>query len=118
MRELTLRSVFVDALERFGTRPAITFRGRSHSYADVVSAANQLAHRLAEAGVGPGTVVALLMSNCPEYVIADQAIARCGAVKVPLSDMLSASEIDYILADSGASPHLAPGAAPIASHIS
>ncbi len=102
MRELTLRSVFVDALERFGTRPAVTFGGHSHSYADVVSAANQLAHRLAEAGVGPGTVVALLMSNCPEYVIADQAIARCGAVKVPLSDMLSASEIDYILADSGA----------------
>ncbi|WP_281690614.1 class I adenylate-forming enzyme family protein [Pseudonocardia thermophila] len=102
MIDLTLKSVFVDALDRFGDRPALYHQGRTHSYADIVADANRLAHRLRATGVGPGVAVALMMSNRPEYVVADQAILRCGAIKVPLNDMLSVKEIDYILRDSGA----------------
>jgi fatty-acyl-CoA synthase/long-chain acyl-CoA synthetase len=102
MTDLTLKSVMVAALDRFASRPAVHYQGRTYSYGEIVTAANQLAHRLRDADVGPGVAVALMMSNGPEYVIADQAILRCGAVKVPLNDMLSPSEIDYILRDSGA----------------
>ncbi|WP_131769270.1 class I adenylate-forming enzyme family protein [Candidatus Protofrankia californiensis] len=102
MTDLTLKSLFVDALDRFGSRPAVHYQGQTYSYGDIVTAANQLAHRLRQEGVGPGVSVALMMSNRPEYVVADQAILRCGAVKVALNDMLSASEIDYILRDSDA----------------
>jgi fatty-acyl-CoA synthase/long-chain acyl-CoA synthetase len=76
--------------------------GRSWSYAEVCADANRLAHALRRMGVGPGTPVALRMSNCAEYVVADQAILRLGAAKVPLNDMLSAGEATYILRDSGA----------------
>ncbi|WP_235609020.1 AMP-binding protein, partial [Frankia casuarinae] len=100
--DLTLKAVFVDALDRFGARPALHYQGRTYGYGEIVAAANQLAHRLRAAGVGPGVSVALMMSNRPEYIVADQAILRCGAVKVALNDMLSASEIDYILRDSEA----------------
>ncbi|WP_462187598.1 MULTISPECIES: class I adenylate-forming enzyme family protein [unclassified Frankia] len=115
--DLTLKAVFVDALDRFGARPALHYQGRTYGYGEIVAAANQLTHRLRAAGVGPGVSVALMMSNRPEYIVADQAILRCGAVKVALNDMLSASEIDYILRDSEARVVLADaGMLPAALH--
>lgn len=102
MNDLSLKSLFVAGLDRFGDRPFLHHDGRTHTYAEITAQANRLAHRLRAAGVGPGVTVALLMSNRPEYVIADQAIVRCGAVRVALNDLLSAGEIDYILRDSDA----------------
>src|SRR5699024_9773228 len=75
---------------------------RQITYAELAGQANQLAHALNELGVGPGDAVALLMENCVEYLVADQAIIRIGAAKVPLNSMLSPEEIAFIVADSGA----------------
>lgn len=100
--DLTLRQLFVGALDRFRDRLALVFDGRTWSYAELVGAANRLAHALVGAGVGPGTPVALMMSNRAEYVVADQALLRCGAAKVPINDMLAPTEIGHILRDSGA----------------
>jgi fatty-acyl-CoA synthase/long-chain acyl-CoA synthetase len=99
---VTLRSLFVGGLERFGARPALQVAGRVTSYADLVADANRLAHALVAAGVTAGAPVAIMMSNRAEWVVADQAIIRAGAAKVPVNDMLSAPEIDYLLRDSGA----------------
>ncbi|OZM78029.1 class I adenylate-forming enzyme family protein [Pseudonocardia sp. MH-G8] len=113
--DLTLRTLFASALDRFGERPALVFADRTWSYRELARDANRLAHALVAAGVGPGTPVALMMSNRAEYVIADQAVLRCGAAKVPINDMLSPSEIAYILCDSGAVVALADeGMAPAA----
>ncbi|MDA8102656.1 MAG: AMP-binding protein [Nitrospiraceae bacterium] len=102
MRSMTLKSLFVEALARFGPQPLLHYGGRTFTYEEIVSDANRLANRLCAEGVGPGVPVAIMMSNRPEFVVADQAVLRCGAVKVALNDMLSAKEIDYILRDSGA----------------
>ncbi|MDA8208227.1 MAG: AMP-binding protein [Actinomycetota bacterium] len=102
MRAMTLKSLYVDALSRFGPQPLLHFRGRTYTYAEIVADANRLANRLRAQGVGPGVPVAIMTSNCPEFVVADQAVLRCGAVKVALNDMLSAKEIEYILRDSRA----------------
>ena len=99
---LTLRSLFVGALERHGPRPALQVAGRVTSYAELVADADRLAHVLVAAGVAPGTPVAIMMSNRAEWVVADQAIIRAGGAKVPVNDMQSAREIDYLLRDSGA----------------
>lgn len=105
----TLRSLFI-GLDRFGDRPALVHDGVTWTYGQLVRQANRLAHALHDLGVGPGSPVALLMSNRVEYLVADQAVIRLGAAKVPLNDMLSASEIAFILADSGATVAIAdPG---------
>ena len=62
----------------------------------------RLASALTAKGVIRGTKVALLLRNCPEYVIADLAILKLGAVKVPLNELLSPDETDYCLNHSGA----------------
>ena len=102
MRSMTLKSLFVEALARFGPQPLLHYRERTFTYEEIISDANRLANRLFAEGVGPGVPVAIMMSNRPEFVVADQAVLRCGAVKVALNDMLSAKEIDYILRDSRA----------------
>lgn len=102
MRDMTLKSLYIDALARFDSQPLLHYRDDTYSYGEVVTDANRLANRLRAEGVGPGVPVAIMTSNCPEFVIADQAVLRCGAVKVALNDMLSAKDIEYILRDSKA----------------
>jgi fatty-acyl-CoA synthase len=97
----TLRGLFIPALDRFGARPAVVASGVTWTYRDIVDRANRLAHYLHNAGVAAGDPVALAVSNRAEWIIADQAIIRAGAAKVPINDMLSAREIEYILGDSG-----------------
>ena len=105
----TLRGLFTAALDRFGERPAVVAGGVTWTYRDIVDHANRLAHYLHRMGVGAGDPVALAISNRAEWIIADQAIIRAGAAKVPVNDMLSAREIEYILNDSGARVALVDG---------
>jgi fatty-acyl-CoA synthase len=102
----TLAPLF-EALRGFGDRPAIRFGGDTWTYQRLVDEADRLARGLIGLGVGPGVPVALMMSNRPEYLVADLAVIRCGAIKVPLNDMLSQGEIAHILADSGAAVAIA-----------
>lgn len=106
-KDVTLHSLFEGTLERFGTRPAVRAGDRELTYRDIALAANRLAHVLIGHGVEPGSPVALMMSNRLEWVVADQAIIRAGAAKVPVNSMLSATEVAYILHDSGAAIALA-----------
>lgn len=99
---LTLRTLMTGAMTRYGEREAIVADGKTWSFRDLDEAANRLAHALRDLGVASGTPVALMLSNSAEYVIADQALLRLGAAKVPLNDMLSPHEAAYILRDSNA----------------
>lgn len=98
----TLRGLIVTAVDRFQDRPALTVAERVVTYRDLLSDANRLAHALVGWGVTPGTPVVLLMPNSVEYVIADQAILRCGAAKVPINTALATPEIHFILGDCAA----------------
>ncbi|MCC5858856.1 MAG: AMP-binding protein [Ectothiorhodospiraceae bacterium] len=93
---------FPNALRKYGDRTAVQFNGRRLSYGELLGQACQAAHALMGAGITPGTRVALVMSNCLEYAVADQAIIQCGGAKVPLNHMLGEKEIRYILKDANA----------------
>lgn len=99
---LDLRTLLTGALKQHARRPAVVADGRTWTYAELDETSNRLAHRLREHGVGPSTPVALMMSNGAEYVVADLAVLKLGAAKVPLNDMLSPDEATYILRNSGA----------------
>jgi acyl-CoA synthetase (AMP-forming)/AMP-acid ligase II len=60
------------------------------------------AHALAADGVKPGDRVALLLMNSAEFIESFFAIARLGAVIVPLNWRLTPEELRFILQDSGA----------------
>ena len=99
---LTLRALFTGKLGRFGDRPAVVHGAATMTYRDLDRQMGRLARGLASFGIGPGDAVAVMMSNRAEFLISDQAIIALGAVKVPVNHMLAATEIAFILADSGA----------------
>lgn len=84
-------------------RTAITFRGKSWTYAELDDRATRLAHGLSELGVGPGDRVAVLSRNHPVYLEALFAAGLLGAAFVPLNVRLTAPEVAHCLRDSGVS---------------
>lgn len=99
---LDLRTLLTGALRAHARRPAVVADGRTWTFGELDETSDRLAHALQELGVGPSVPVALMMSNGAEYVVADLAILKLGAAKVPLNDMLSAEEATYILRNSRA----------------
>ena len=71
-------------------------------YAAARRAALQLARRLTERGVLPGDRVACLMFNSVEHWLAYYAAAAAGAIFVSLNTRLAQSELQAIVAHSGA----------------
>src|SRR2546423_823859 len=57
---------------------------------------------LAALGVKHGDRVALVMSDCPEMMVAMLAVMGLGAIVVPCSTMLKPAELQYMLEDSAA----------------
>ena len=81
-----------------------THSGRRSSFAELDARANRSANFLSsELGVKKGDRVALLLMNSPEFMETFFAIAKLGAVCVPLNWRLVADELQFILKDSGAS---------------
>lgn len=98
----TLKHLYESVLNRYETEPAITFGDDTVSYGELDNRSARLANALVDLGHNPEDRVGLLMSNHPEYAIADIALARAGLAKVPLNDMLDRGDIEYMLANSDA----------------
>ena len=73
---------------------------RSLSYRDLDQQSNRLADSLSKIGVVKSDHIAMLMPNSPEFLIAWLAIAKLGAVVVPVNNSYKASELEYVLSDS------------------
>ena len=87
--------MFIRALRRFADRPCLTMGDQTVTYRDIDEASNRLAHVLSRRGIGVGDPVALYLRNGFEVVIADMAIIKLGAVRTPLNEMLSASDVGF-----------------------
>jgi acyl-CoA synthetase (AMP-forming)/AMP-acid ligase II len=76
--------------------------GRRLSYRELNARANCVANGLRGIGVGEGDRVALLLMNGAEFVESFFAVGKIGAVNVPLNWRLVPDELEFILADAGA----------------
>jgi O-succinylbenzoate-CoA ligase len=71
------------------------------TYAELNRRCNRLANALRDAGIERGERVGLLLMNSAEFMEAYFALAKVGAVVVPLNWRLVADELAFILKDSG-----------------
>lgn len=60
--------------------PAIIFEGRVITYGELNAQANRYAHYFAAQGLQKGDVVALLMENRPEFLIAATGLSKLGVI--------------------------------------
>ncbi|HEY0604298.1 MAG TPA: amino acid adenylation domain-containing protein, partial [Herpetosiphonaceae bacterium] len=81
---------------------AVTFEGRSLSYAALNRRANQLAHALQELGVGPETRVGIYLPRSLEMIVAVLAVLKAGGAYVPLDPNYPPDRVAFMVRDSGA----------------
>ncbi|MAT03052.1 MAG: 2-succinylbenzoyl-CoA synthetase [Acidimicrobiaceae bacterium] len=75
--------------------------GRRFSYTELNGRSNQVAHALRSIDVTHGDRVGLLLMNGTEFIETFFAVAKIGAVNVPLNWRLVADELEFILDDAG-----------------
>lgn len=63
---------------------------------------NQFANALKKQGVKKGDHVAVMLPNCPEFPYTWLALAKLGAVMIPLNNGYQAKDLEYILTNSDA----------------
>jgi len=83
-------------------QPRLVFGNASTPHADLQARAARVAQGFAEAGIGPGDVVALMLHNEPAYLEAMLAARSLGAYWCPVNWHFRADEAGHILRDSGA----------------
>lgn len=81
-------------------KAAMVFGGRRITYKQFNDRVNSLAHGLMAMGIKKGDNVATLLHNCPEYLEIYYALAKIGAVAVPINYMLHGRDLQYIVDQS------------------
>jgi carnitine-CoA ligase len=105
----TIPSLLSSRLKARSASEALRFESRSWAYADLDVASDRLAAVLASRDVRKGDRVALISQNSDLHVIVFLALAKTGAVFVPVNPALTVSELEYVLRHSGARLLLAQG---------
>jgi long-chain acyl-CoA synthetase len=100
---LTLSATLSEQAKKYPKSTCIKFEKNKISYSEINRRVDLAAGGLISAGLRPRERAAILMGNCPEYIVAYFSILRAGAIAVPLNTFLTADEILYILKDSGCS---------------
>src|SRR3954463_13027003 len=89
---------YLDLLAReHGSKTALLFKGTTVTYAELQQQSDAFAAGLAALGVRKGDRVALLLPNCPQFLIAEFGIWKAGGVVVALNPTYSERELEQAL---------------------
>jgi long-chain acyl-CoA synthetase len=101
-RPPTIDALFRQSLQHHEAAEALVAGERRIAYRKLDRLVDAMAGNLAARGIGAGQRVALLLGNCPEFLVALLATSRLGAVVMPIGTRQKGPELDYLLNDSGA----------------
>jgi fatty-acyl-CoA synthase len=99
---INLSSFIAFHARRTPDRCALKYGGEDISYAAFDHRIRKVAGWLVSRGIGPDDVVAVLMKNSAAFLELAFATSHIGAVFLPINYRLSADEVSYIVANSGA----------------
>ncbi len=100
--ELPLYSMLDQSAQKHPRSTAVDYCGVRISYGELKDYCDRLACALAGFGVKKGDRVATILPTSPQYIIANFAILKTGAVHVPCSILHKEQELEYEIGESGA----------------
>jgi long-chain acyl-CoA synthetase len=100
--EGSLYELFSRAVEEHRGKTVLSFYGTTFEFRRLQALVEKMAASLAASGVKKGDRVALMLPNCPQYVVSFFATVRLGAIVTQINPMYVEREIGHILNDSGA----------------
>jgi long-chain acyl-CoA synthetase len=92
---------FSEICKKYSDKTAIIYLGQRFSYGYLETLIDKFATGLSNLGVKKQDRVMIYISNCPQWIIANFAINKIGAVVVPVSPIYTAYEIEYMIKDAG-----------------
>ncbi|MFH0845048.1 MAG: AMP-binding protein [Pseudomonadota bacterium] len=94
---VTLGEYLERTVQQFPEKTAFVFKEKRVTWKEYGRVVDQLVLGLIDLGIGHGDKVAVLFPNRLEFVYSALALAKLGAVLVPISERLREREIRYIL---------------------
>lgn len=88
--------------EKYPDRPAIDFLGTQISFKELKIQVDRFAGALQEMGVTKNTKIALLLPNCPQFIISYYGILKAGACVVNCNPLYTLHELENQLNDAQA----------------
>ncbi len=98
----TLLDYLSENAEKWPSHPALFFKGATTTYAELEKSSSRLAAGLASLGVRPKDRVAILLPNCPQFIIAEVAVWKAGAIACPINPTYTDRELELALNATGA----------------
>jgi long-chain acyl-CoA synthetase len=98
----SLSDLISSSVTEFGDHVALEFFGRETSYAELGEQIDRAAEGLRRLGLRKGDLVALIMPNCPQHVVAFYAVLRLGAIVVEHNPLYTAREMRHQFEEHGA----------------
>lgn len=93
--DLTLRKHAENAPESL----ALGWEGKYYTYAQLNNLIQNVTENLYLKGIQLGEKVAIILNNCPEFVVSYYACMRVGAISVPINPSLTSREYEVVLKD-------------------
>lgn len=87
--------------KRHPDKAALIMEDEIYSHEQLNRQVNKLANGLLSMGIGMGDRVAMLALNCIECVTVNFAVAKCGAIVVPVNFRYRKDELVYVINNSG-----------------
>jgi len=87
----------------FGNKEALSFEDQRWSFIELLDSVDIVARGLIRLGVKPGDKICLWMTNCPEWIFVFFAVAKIGAILVPINTRFRVTDMEYVLRQSDSS---------------
>jgi len=97
----SLVDYLADAARDSPNDPAVQFKGATLSFADLERLSDACASAFVALGIKRGERIALLLPNCPQFLIAQYGAWKIGAIVAPLNPIYTESELEGPLREQG-----------------
>lgn len=98
--KMTYGALVNRAAARYGDKELMSFEGQRWSFRQVKAEIDRAARGLMALGVQSGDHVSLWLVNRPEWVFLQFALAKIGAVLVPMNTQFRTADLDYVVRQS------------------
>ena len=96
----SIKELFEEQVARTPDAPAVVFGRRCLSFSQLNARANQVAGKLREHGVGPGTLVGVLMEKSIDLLPAVLGVVKAGGAYIPLDPLYPIDRLQFMIGDA------------------
>ena len=97
---MSLGRMLEESAHRYPNNPATIYDGKSLTYEALHKVVNSLGNELRRLDIRKGDKVAIMLPNCPEFVISYFAVQKIGGVAVTVNILSTSYELRHLLGNS------------------